>query len=42
MTGDDDSIAGDPVAEGAMLTEHDAETENGPGTLGLLNLGVAV
>ena len=36
-----DSIAGDPAAEGTMLTVHDAETENGPGTLGLLNLGVA-
>jgi protocatechuate 3,4-dioxygenase beta subunit len=36
-----DSIAGDPAAEGTLATVRDAVTENGPGTLALLNVGLA-
>ena len=36
-----DSIAGDPAAEGTLLAVSRGETGRGPGTVGLLNLGVA-
>ena len=35
-----DRIAGDPAAEGTLLTLKAAPTTAGPGTLGLLNLGI--
>jgi protocatechuate 3,4-dioxygenase beta subunit len=37
----DDSIAGDPTAEGTLVAVRDAETGRGAGTLALLNLGVS-
>ena len=37
----DDGIAGDPTTEGTLLTVRGADTGHGPGTLALLNLGVA-
>jgi protocatechuate 3,4-dioxygenase beta subunit len=36
-----DSIAGDPAADGTMLHVRDADTDRGTGTLGVLNLGIA-
>jgi protocatechuate 3,4-dioxygenase beta subunit len=36
-----DMIAGDPADDGTLLVTRRAETAHGPGTLGLLNLGVA-
>ena len=36
----DDAIAGDPEADGSLLRTTMAETSAGPGTLGLLNLGI--
>jgi protocatechuate 3,4-dioxygenase beta subunit len=36
-----DSIAGDPSAEGTLLAVRDADTGRGLGTLALLNIGVA-
>jgi protocatechuate 3,4-dioxygenase beta subunit len=35
-----DGIAGDPASEGTLLATVAADTANGPGTLGLLNLGI--
>lgn len=39
---DDDAIAGDPVAEGSAMTVAAGETVIGAGTLGLINVGVAL
>ena len=35
-----DGIAGDPEAEGTLVVASAADTVNGTGTLGLLNLGI--
>jgi protocatechuate 3,4-dioxygenase beta subunit len=39
-TNDTDFLAGDPAAEGTLLTLSDVATPRGPGTLGRLNLRI--